>query len=495
MDCKTDWSNAAESNVIQITTDSVMPAFSFATVYCQDDAELTLPASSDNGITGTWTPATIATTVPGSAEYTFTPDAGQCAKVVKTTVIINSKTTSTVTVSSCASYNWFGTDYTTSGSYTHVIANAAGCDSTITLNLTIFPDYSFIENQSICSGDTFTWRGNDYSIAGTYTDSYTSINGCDSIYTLNLTVNPTYAFSESETICNGDTLIWQGNNYTAAGIYTASYTTINGCDSIYTLNLTVNPSYAFAENLSVCNGDTLQWQGNNYSVAGTYTAAYTTINGCDSIYTLNLTVNPVYAFTQDQAICNGDIYNWQGNDYSVAGTYTAAYTSITGCDSLYTLNLVVNTVDITVTENDPSISANLAGAVYQWLNCGNSFAPVAGETAQNFTATQNGNYAVMITEGLCTDTSECVTISTVGIENQAAAQIRLYPNPVTDKLVIEYPENDKNTAFIIQNVTGQIVFRGDLVEKTIVSTEELAPGTYVIRFENNTVMQFIKAAE
>ena len=236
------------------------------------------------------------------------------------------------------------------------------------------------------------------------------------------------------------------------------------------------------------------WQGNYYSVAGTYTAAYTTINGCDSIYTLNLTVNQVYAFTQNQAICNGETYNWQGSDYSVAGTYTATYTSASGCDSVYTLNLTVNTVDVSVTENDPSISANLAGAVYQWLDCGNSFAPVAGQTGQTFTATQNGNYAVMITEGLCTDTSACITISTVGLENHTSSQISLYPNPVTDKLVIEYPGNDKNTSFIIQNVAGQIVYKGYMVEKTLVSTKELAPGNYVIRFENNMVMQFIKTA-
>ena len=79
------------------------------------------------------------------------------------------------------------------------------------------------------------------------------------------------------------------------------------------------------ENQSICEGQSFHWQGNDYSTAGTYYANYTTINGCDSNYTLNLTVNPVYAISENQSICEGQIFHWQGNDYSAAGTYYANY--------------------------------------------------------------------------------------------------------------------------------------------------------------------------
>jgi len=63
-----------------------------------------------------------------------------------------------------------------------------------------------------------------------------------------------------------------------------------------------------------------------------------------------------------------------------------------------TLNLIIDTVDISVSVADPSITANASGASYQWLDCDNNFTAIAGETAQSFTATANGNYAVEITQ-------------------------------------------------------------------------------------------------
>jgi trimeric autotransporter adhesin len=118
-----------------------------------------------------------------------------------------------------------------------------------------------------------------------------------------LTVNPEYTFIENHAICNGETYLWHGTNYTTTGTYTATYPTAQGCDSVYTLNLTVNPEYTFIENHAICNGETYLWHGTNYTTTGTYTATYSTAQGCDSVYTLNLTVNPEYTFIENHAIC------------------------------------------------------------------------------------------------------------------------------------------------------------------------------------------------
>ena len=68
--------------------------------------------------------------------------------------------------------------------------------------------------------------------------------------------------------------------------------TVLGCDSIYELQLTVNPTYYYTDSLEICEGDSLQWQGSFYYTAGTYNANYSTVLSCDSIYTLQLAVHP-----------------------------------------------------------------------------------------------------------------------------------------------------------------------------------------------------------
>lgn len=103
-------------------------------------------------------------------------------------------------------------------------------------------DFEEMADAEICDGDTFVWRGNNYSVAGTYYDSLLTTNpaGCDSVYLLNLTVHPVYHFTED--VYELDTnlpYVWHGDEYFATGTYYDSLLTQNGCDSIYEINLTV----------------------------------------------------------------------------------------------------------------------------------------------------------------------------------------------------------------------------------------------------------------
>ena len=389
-------------------------------------------------------------------------------------------------------YNWQGTDYTEAGTYVAAYTTIHGCDSIYTLNLTVNPLYEFTEDYSICSGDIYTWQGNDYTEAGTYVAAYNTIHGCDSIYTLNLTVHPVYEFTENDSMCNGQTYTWQGNDYTEAGTYVAAYTTVHGCDSIYNLNLIVHPVYEFTEEYVICDGETYTWQDNDYIDAGTYVAAYNTINGCDSIYTLNLTVYPAYEFTEEYAICEGETYIWQGNNYTESGTYIAAYTTIHGCDSIYSINLTVTTVDVSVTVNESVITANISGATYQWVDCDNAYAHIMGETSQSFTALSNGNYAVEVTKSSCLDTSLCIPITVIDIKSLQAEDISIYPNPVSNKLFIEIKGNKDLSSFEILNTVGQIVFKGSLFEMTSVETSSFDPGIYLVKIRHNRTTEIRK---
>lgn len=149
-------------------------------------------------------------------------------------------------------------------------------------------------------------------------------------------------------------------------------------------------------------------------------------------------------------------------------------------------------VDVTVEDN--VITSNLNGATYQWLDCNNDFAIIPGATAQSFTATP-GSYAVQISDGVCTDTSDCTEINPVGIPALEMIEMNIYPNPVADQLVIERKGNKEKLTFEILTSAGQVVFRGEMIEKTIVQTSDFSPGVYIIKMEGRGVFEVRKVVK
>ena len=125
----------------------------------------TLPGTSTEGVSGTWSPAinNQQTTV-----YTFTPAANQCALSTTITITVNQPSSfSEAPVSACTSYSWHGTSYNTSGTKTWTGTNAVGCDSVVTINISIKQPTSSSSSQTACS--SLNWNGTTYSIGGTYT--------------------------------------------------------------------------------------------------------------------------------------------------------------------------------------------------------------------------------------------------------------------------------------------------------------------------------------
>ncbi|MBR5254296.1 MAG: leucine-rich repeat domain-containing protein [Bacteroidales bacterium] len=144
---------------------------------------------------------------------------------------------------------------------------------------------------TICQGQVYNENGFNVSEAGVYTQTLTSINGCDSIVTLTLNVNPIFDTELSATICQGQVYNENGFNVSEAGVYTQTLTSVNGCDSIVTLTLNVNPTFDTTINATINPGETYAEFGFNESEAGTYVQNLQTEFGCDSTITLILSVN------------------------------------------------------------------------------------------------------------------------------------------------------------------------------------------------------------
>ncbi|MBQ0008560.1 MAG: choice-of-anchor D domain-containing protein, partial [bacterium] len=239
-------------------------------------------------------------------------------------------------------YNWRNKALSTAGVYYDSLQTTVGCDSVYELTLTVNPTYLFPETYSTCQGETYTWRNKVLSTAGVYYDSLKTTIGCDSVYELTLTVNPTYLFPETYSICQGETYNWRSKSLSTAGVYYDSLQTTVGCDSVYELTLTVNPTYLFQETYSICQGETYNWRNKALSTAGVYYDSLQTIVGCDSVYELTLTVNPTYLFPETYSICQGETYTWRNKVLSTAGVYYDSLQTTVGCDSVYELTLTVN---------------------------------------------------------------------------------------------------------------------------------------------------------
>jgi hypothetical protein len=163
-----------------------------------------------------------------------------CGQSAPVSVVINQhlQSSTTLSVTSCDSFSFNGQNYAQSGSYVYAGQTIHGCDSTVTLNLTIVPTIQTTINENACG--SFPWNGQSLWTSGVYIDSLQSAAGCDSVVVLNLNVYPIDAIVMDSTVL--DIFTWNGIDYLTSGTYTQFFTSINGCDSSVTINLTIEDS-------------------------------------------------------------------------------------------------------------------------------------------------------------------------------------------------------------------------------------------------------------
>ncbi|MBM3410299.1 MAG: hypothetical protein FJY18_01530, partial [Bacteroidetes bacterium] len=204
---------------------------------------------------------------------------------------------SSVSAAVCApaTYSFFGQTYSSSGTYTKVLRNYLGCDSVITLNLIVKQPSASTLNQSICAPNSYSFNGQSYSSSGTYTATLTNSVGCDSVVTLNLTVNQPTSSSISRSVCAPGVVTIGNQSFGATGTYTAVISNAAGCDSVITLNLTVNQPSSTTLYDTLCSGSSAVVGSQSFGSTGVYTVTLTNAVGCDSIVTLHLIVMPAPA--------------------------------------------------------------------------------------------------------------------------------------------------------------------------------------------------------
>jgi hypothetical protein len=317
----------------------------------------------------------------------------------------------------------------------------------------------------------------------------TNAAGCDSTATLVLTINNSSTSSTTVTEC--DSYTWtNGTTYTIGGTYSQVLTNAAGCDSTATLVLTITNSSTSSTTVTEC--DSYTWtNGTTYTIGGTYSQVLTNAVGCDSTATLVLTINNSTTGTDVQAAC--DSFIWiDGVTYtSNNNTATFLLTNAAGCDSLVTLDLTINVSPIaTATDNgDATITAS-TGTAYQWIDCGTGLA-IAGATSQTYTATANGSYSVIVSDGSCSDTSSCVVIDNVSIKEILNNVISLYPNPTRDFVTLTMTAS--NATVNVLDAQGKVLQSINVVNGGTIDLSSYETGIYIfsIKTENGTSIQRI----
>ena len=304
-------------------------------------------------------------------------DVNNCSYSDSVVVSLNQHTTEINVISSCDSYTWLdGNTYTTNNNVaTFTLPNAAGCDSIISLNLTINQSSSSFLSITSCS--SYDWNLTNYTNSGLYIDTLTNNVGCLQIDTLDLTIS-NLGSSITQIAC--DSFAWNSINYSTSGTY---YSTSSSCTD--TLFLTVNNSSIGTDSQTAC--DSFTWIDGRLYTSNNDTATFLiqTANGCDSLVTLDLIINNGSSETIPVTECNS--YVWDGMTYDSTGNYTNFYTDANSCDSVVTLDLTINTASATI---DTTIGGDLianGGSSYLW-NTGNvtleaTVNGAAGEVAIN----------------------------------------------------------------------------------------------------------------
>lgn len=385
------------------------------------------------------------------------------------------------------------------------------CDDVLALNAGNWPQSTFMwstgsTNNSITAASTAAYTVAVTNVCGVYND------------TINVVMDaaPVVALGSDFTSCDTATLdagsafsyVWSNADTTSTttvyttGVYAVDATSLYGCTASDTINITIStsPVVALGNDSTWCvqaildagnAGSSYLWSTadttstTTVATTGAYTVEVTNLDGCSTSDTINVLINQPSTFTQTFSECNGFSISVGASNYNTTGSYFDTLVGANGCDSIVnTVLTIAAPVNVATTLSGFTITATATGVGYQWINCANNN-PIAGATSQNYTPAVDGNYAVIITDGPCSDTSACVTILGLGVNETSADWIQVYPNPATESVNVA-TGSITTERITLTNALGQTV---QTIEPktaiTAINLSQLTDGVYFVNVLHN----------
>ncbi|MDD2345884.1 MAG: gliding motility-associated C-terminal domain-containing protein, partial [Bacteroidales bacterium] len=476
--------------------------FSFDTEYCLSGSAGSLPGTSDNGYTGTWSPATINTSIAGSQAYIFTPTAGLCATTTSMDVeIIEIELNVSMTGSQC---------YGGNGSFSFTASGGSGTYSYTVNGVSATSPYSAVAG-------TYTVVVSDGTCSTSQSITLTQAELLEAYYTkTNVTCNGGNNGSIDVTVEGGTTpysFAWNDGNVTTedrtglvSGTYSVVVTDANGCSTSINNIAIIQPSavnvIGVISHVACFNGSTggivtttiggntggytYSWSSSQQTaniigvIAGTYTVTATDSQGCTGTASFVITQPDAISISSQLShpICNAQTnggvvltvsggspnYTYQWNPAGIggsgtqnlsgvgAGTYNVTVTDSHSCTSTATYTITEPTA-ISVSETivnttcdlpNGSISINTSGGTpqytYQW-----------DAAAQDATTPAVSNLNNQLYTVTVSDANQCTVVDTISVERDI---------PPTLSLVEQINEtcSDTNAVITVEVIDGNPLF-------------------------------------
>lgn len=391
------------------------------------------------------------------------------------------------TESACSNYTWplnGTTYYSSTDSATVILNNLDGCDSLVRLKLTVDQEYFGVESITAC--ESYIWIDGVNYTSSTTTPivTLTNINGCDSVINLNLTIYSSSQNAESITACDSYSWIDGNTYYSSTNNPIAVLSSINGCDSIIQLDLTINHSSLASHEIISCGQFT--WIDGNTYTSSTNTPQFIVSNqfGCDSTITLNLTIPPVDTTLIEISACGDYFWEATNQSYSVEGDYYSTIQSQFSCDSVLHLDLsLLPTITAQVINDNHGGLISQNGVLVNWLDCTTGLI-IPAENQNLFEPEIEGYYAAIVSNLQCLDTSDCTFFDPFANinENSLTSSLKIYPNPNDGFFYIEFENNEIDVKITDINgkiLRNQLVKNGDLLDISIFEA-----GVYFLRLDS-----------
>jgi len=454
----------------------------------------------------------------------------------------------------------FNNTFSTAGTFTvSLISSNANCSDTFSTQIIVNPVRTSTQTASACQ--QYTWPVNNqiYLQSGSYTHTVTASNGCDSVISLNLSITQPSSNTTTVTACNSYTWTLNNQTYTQSG----SYSIVNGCNT-QILNLTIaqNPLIAITNDTTVCRGRTITLfanGGSNYvwspsaglsnaaisnpvatiSNTITYHVTVTNQSGCSATESVLITVPAGISVTPAfDTICQGEStamtasgaqnYSWSPNSmlntssgplvianpiktkvYNVIGTDTYGCTSTAASTIVVMPNPTVELgPNILVCARTPvQLDAGANAVSYSWST---------GQTSRYINPIITGTYAVTITNAFgCTATDnvyvrfkKCLEVVPIGLRQNVQSKegnegieigldeennlIKLYPNPSSGIVNLEFSEITDDCFLVVRNTIGQKILElNNLQDKVSVNLEAYEKGVYIFEIISNRMHRSI----
>ena len=262
----------------------------------------------------------------------------------------------------------------------------------------------------------------------------------------------------------------------------------------YLVKVNANVVTSASDTIRICQGDSALIGNTWRTQPGVYIDTSVNTSGCDHIQYTTLMVHSPYSVMVSDSICAGDTA-WVGNmPYTQPGTYTDTLSSMYGCDSVVTLNLSVMTVDSTVTVSNGTLTAAQGNAQYQWLDCANNMAPIAGATGQSYTPPATGYYAVKVTYQGCEVVSGCHAVVITGLDAlQTSIGLRVYPNPACEAIYFD-PSRPGAYELRLSDLVGKEYVRRRVMMKRryMLDVRDLPRGFYFLEVRRGRSVEVLR---